>query len=105
MVAFDIANALVTIAAAVIAGIGWNTFGIWNTYKEKGIAGVDFAKVKVNLIIGTVVGIVGYGLSVLANAPITPIGDINTFIIAVTAFFPFIVAAERIFARKSDPVE
>ena len=97
---FEIAIALATIGAAVLAGISWNTLGIWQVYRDKGFQAVDWLKVRKNVIIGMVLGIIGYGASLSGTIALPVISDLNTFILAVIAFFPAIIVAERIFTRK-----
>jgi len=97
---FEIAVALATIGAAVLAGISWNTLGIWQVYRDRGFAAVDWLKVRKNVIIGVVLGVIGYGAS-LSNAISIPIiWNLESFVIAVIAFFPLIVVAEKIFTKK-----
>jgi len=97
---FEFGIALATIGAAVLAGISWNTLGIWQVYRDKGLAAVDWLKVRKNVIIGVILGIIGYGASLSGAIDIPGITDFNTFILAVIAFFPLIVVAERIFTKK-----
>ena len=97
---FEIAIALATIGAAVLAGISWNTLGIWQVYRVQGLSAVDWLKVRKNVIIGAILGIIGYGASLSDVLPLPVIVDLNTFVLAVIAFFPAIVIAERIFTRK-----
>ena len=97
---FEILIALVTVVSAVLAAIAWNTIGIWQVYRDGGVAVIDKLKVRKNVIIGMVLGIIGYGASLSGAIPLPVITDINTFILAVIAFFPAIIVAERIFTRK-----
>jgi len=97
---FEIAIALATIGAAVLAGISWNTIGIWQVYRDGGLAAVDWLKVRKNVIIGIILGVIGYGVSLTGSIPIPAIVDLNSFILAVIAFFPLVVVAERIFTKK-----
>jgi len=98
---FEIAIALATIGSAVLAGIAWNTLGIWQVYREKGGAAVDWLKVRKNVIIGIVLGIIAYGVSLSEALAIPPISDLDSFILAVIAFFPIIIVADKIFTKKS----
>lgn len=95
-------QALVILGAAVTAGILWNTLGVWQKYKEKGIKAIKWAKVRKNVVIGVVLGVIGYALTVSDAIPVPAITGLNTFILAVIAFFPFVVIAERVFTRKED---
>ena len=97
---FEIAIALATIGAAVLAGISWNTLGIWQVYRDKGFDAVDWLKVRKNVIIGVILGVIGYGASLSGAIEIPAVSDFNSFILTVIAFFPLIVVAERIFTNK-----
>jgi len=96
----EIAIAFVTICAAVLAGISWNTLGIWQVYRDSGIKAVDWLKVRKNVIIGTVLGIIGYGVALSGNIGLVEITSLDSFIAVVIAFFPLIVIADKIFTRK-----
>jgi len=98
---FEIAIALATLGAAVLAGISWNTLGIWQVYRDKGLVAVDWLKVRKNVIIGVILGVIGYGASLSEAIQIPGITDLNSFILAVIAFFPLIVVAEKIFTKKA----
>jgi len=98
---FEIAIALATVGAAVLAGIAWNTLGIWQVYRERGIAAVDWLKVRKNVIIGVILGIIGYGASLADAIQIPVIWNFESFILGVIAFFPLIIVAEKIFTKKT----
>ncbi len=93
---------LLILAASIVAGISWNTIGIWQKYKELGSASIDWLKVRKNVVIGTVLGFIGYTLTITEAVTIPAITSLDTFLLAVIAFFPFIVIAERVFARKAE---
>lgn len=98
-------EALGLIGAAVFAGVGYNTLGIWKQYRQGGEAAVDLAKVKRNVIIGAVLGAIGYGLSLSEGVNIPSVTSIETFGAAVVAFFPLIVIAEGVFANHENKEE
>jgi len=97
---FEIAVALATLGAAVLAGISWNTLGIWQVYRDRGFVAVDWLKVRKNVVIGTILGVIGYGASLSDAVAIPMIWNLESFVIAVIAFFPLIVVAEKIFTKK-----
>jgi len=96
---------LASIGAAVLAGIGYNTLGIWKAYRKGGDASVDWSKVKKNVIIGGILGLIGFGLTLTKALPIPEIVDVNTFIGAIIAYFPLVVVAEGIFVKESDEAD
>jgi len=98
---FEIAIALATLGAAVLAGISWNTLGIWQVYRDKGFVAVDWLKVRKNVVIGVILGVIGYGASLADAVSIPVIWNFESFILAVIAFFPLIVVAEKIFTKKT----
>jgi len=98
---FEIAIALATLGSAVLAGISWNTLGIWQVYRDKGLLAVDWLKVRKNVIIGIILGVIGYGVSLTDALAIPVIWNFESFILAVVAFFPLVVIAEKIFTNKS----
>ena len=95
-------QALIILAASVSAGVLWNTLGIWQKYKETGAKGIDWLKVRKNTIIGVALGVIGYALTLSDAVTIPEIQGLNSFILAVIAFFPFVVIAERVFTRKQE---
>ncbi len=97
----EIAIALATIGAAVLAGISWNTLGIWQVYRESGIKAVDWLKVRKNVIIGVILGVIAYGVVLGGGASLGAITSFDTFIAVVIAFFPLIIIAEKIFTKKT----
>ena len=97
-------QALVILGAAVSAGVVWNTLGIWQKYKETGVKSLDWAKVRKNIIIGTILGLIGYAATLTDTVTIPEIQGLNSFILAIIAFLPFVVIAERIFTRKREAV-
>ena len=97
---FEILIALATLGAAVLAAISWNTIGIWQVYRAGGVTAIDKLKVRKNVIIGVILGVIAYGASLSGSITVPAIVDFNSFILAVIAFFPLVVVAERIFTRK-----
>lgn len=95
-------QAVLLLGASIVAGICWNTLGIWQKYKEEGLKTIDWLKVRKNVIIGIVLGVIAYSLTITDVIPVDPIVGLNSFILAVIAFFPFIVIAERIFTRRQE---
>lgn len=91
------------IAAAVIAGIGWNTVGIFSRWRSGIEAAIDWSKVKRNAIIGAVLGVVGWALGSIDAVAIPSITGPETFVAAIAAYFPLIVLADKIFTPKEDP--
>lgn len=98
---FEIAIALATLGSAVLAGISWNTLGIWQVYRDKGFVAVDWLKVRKNVVIGIILGVIGYGVSLTDTVAIPVIWNFDSFILAVIAFFPLVIIAEKIFATKA----
>ena len=93
--------ALITIGAAILAGVAWNTLGIWQRWREGADdSSPDWSKVKKNVIIGTILGVIAYGVAVSQGSSLPIIVDVNTFALAVIAFFPLVVVADKIFTRK-----
>jgi len=92
-------EAIALIGAAVTAGISYNTLGIWKRYREGGDAAIDWAKVKKNVIIGSVLGVIGWGVSLTKQLPIPEVASVDSFALAVIGFFPLIVVADAIFTN------
>jgi len=91
---------IASIGAAVLAGISWNTLGIWQKYRADEKAKVDWGKVQKNVVIGAVLGIIAFGVGLTDVLPIPIITGLGSFIGATIAFFPLIVIAEKIFTKK-----
>ena len=95
--------ALVTIGAFVLAGVSWNTLGIWQKWRDNKDATVNWDRVRKNVVIGAVLGIIGYGVQVGAAAPdatVKAISSVPEFVGLVLAAFPLIVVADKIFNKK-----
>lgn len=96
--------ALVTIGAFILAGISWNTLGIWQKWRNADKdSKIDFQRVRKNVIIGAVLGIIAYGVQVGAateDAVIQLVNTIPEFVGLVLAAFPLIVVADKIFNKK-----
>lgn len=92
--------ALVIIAAYIIAGISWNTLGIWQKWRSGDTVKIDLNKVKKNVIIGAVLGVIAYGVQISAAVTITAVTGVDSFIAVVIAAFPLIVVADRIFSKS-----
>ena len=93
--------ALVTILAAVLAGTSWNGLAIWQKWRQGDNAKVDWKRVRKNVIIGAVLGIIAYGLQVSAGDTTVVIDSIESLVIAVIGFFPLVVIADKIFTKKN----
>lgn len=93
------------IAAAILAGISWSTVGVFSLYKNGLDSTINWLKVRKNVIIGTVLGIVGWGLGVVDKVGIPAINSPEAFIVAVAAYFPLVVLADKLFTKKEKPVE
>jgi len=96
---------LALIGAAVLAGVGWSTLGIFNKWRNNEDAEIDWGKVRKNVIIGSGLGVVtfGYGLVTGEADPIIDTG--KAFILAVGAFFPLIVIVDKILNRTEEEEE
>lgn len=98
--------ALVTIAAFVLAGVSWNTLGIWQKWRDAASdSKIDLVRVRKNVIIGAVLGIIAYGVQVGTAVPDAAVQLVNTipeFAGMVMAAFPLIVVADKIFNRKKN---
>lgn len=95
---------LLVIFASITAGVLWNMVGIWQKYKEEGLTAIDWLKVRKNVIVGSIVGFGGYVVLLDEGVPLPEITTFNTFLLAIVAFFPFVVIADRIFTRKKKEI-
>lgn len=92
--------ALYTVLAAVVAGISWNTLGVWQKWRNSEDSEIDWDRVKKNVIIGAILGIIAYSVQISGGIEASIALTIEGFIIAVVGFFPLIVVADKIFNRK-----
>lgn len=95
-------QSLALIGAGVLAGIGWSLIGWWNQYKSNGEKNIDLVKVRKNVVVGTVLGIIAWGLALSGQVAITPITGSESFVNAVIAMFPLIVLADKLITRKAE---
>lgn len=93
--------AALSIVAAITAGVGWNTVGIWRAYRENKAHSIDVKKLGRNAVIGAIIGIIAYGITIVSPTPIIVPLTIEGFFGAVAGFFPLVVIAERIFLNSN----
>ena len=93
------------IAAAVLAGISWSTVGVFSRYKSGLDAKVDWLKTRKNVIIGAVLGVVGWGLGVLDKVGIPAITTPEAFVGALVAYFPLVILADKLFTKRAETPE
>jgi len=92
--------AFVTIAAFVLAGISWNTLGIWQKWRNGASdASIDWIRVRKNVIIGIVLGIIAYGVKVSSGEPGVVVASVDDFVGTVITAFPLVVIADKIFNK------
>ncbi len=90
------------VLAAVAAGLGWSTVGIWSKWRSGGEAEVDYGKLKKNIIVGAVVGAVSWGY-VIAQGDVSPIiTSVETLIAAIMIYFPIIVIVDKLLVKADE---
>ncbi len=92
------------IGAAILAGIGWSTLGIFNKWRSNQGSEIDYSKLKKNVAIGAGLGIVTFGYAV-SQGDTSVINTFNQFILAVSAYFPLIVIVDKILGRSEESDE
>ena len=92
------------IGAAVLAGIGWSTLGIFNRWRNNNGADIDTDKLKKNVAIGAGLGIVTFGYAI-SQGDTSVIGTLNDFIIATATYFPLVVIVDKILNRSEESDE
>ncbi len=95
-------NIALPVMAAVLAGLGWSTVGIWSRWRSGLDAEIDLGKLKKNVIIGAVTGIITWGYLVAQGDVAAVLDTVPAFIAAVAAYFPIIVIVDKLLIRK-DP--
>ncbi len=93
------------VIAAVLAGLGWSTVGIWSRWRSGIDAQIDLGKLKKNIIIGTVVGAATWGYTVSQGDVAPIIGTVETFVAAIGAYFPIIVVVDKLLVRKDTEID
>lgn len=92
---------ILPLLAALVASLGWNLFGIYSQWRKTGSTKLNTQKLIKGIIIGIVIGIVAFGVQVVNDEDaIAEINSGNAFVIAVAAYFPFIVIVEKLFAQR-----
>ena len=92
------------IGAAILAGIGWSTLGIFNKWRSNQGAEIDYSKLKKNVAIGAGLGIVTFGYAV-SQGETSVINTLNDFILATSAYFPLVVIVDKILNRTQEEEE
>jgi len=96
---------LAPVGAAILAGIGWSTLGIWNKWRNNEDAQIDYTKVRKNVIIGSGIGVVTYGYALSTGDANPIIGTFQDFVLATAAYFPLVVIVDKILNRNEEPEE
>ncbi len=101
-------NIVLPVIAAVLAGLGWSTVGIWSKWRSGSDVNIDTGKLKKNVIIGAVVGALSwaYVIATAVEGDIVPvITTVPAFIAATIAYFPIIVIVDKLLIRKDEQPE
>ena len=86
------------VAAAVLAGVAWNTIGIWEAWRNHEDAEVDWKKVRKNAIIGAGLGLATWGYALTLGSE-QLISTVKEFVLAVAGYFPLVVVVEKLLNR------
>jgi len=98
-------NIVLPVLAAVAAGLGWSTVGIWSKWRSGGEAEIDYGKLKKNIIVGAVVGFVSWGY-LIAQGNMSPIiTDVASLIAAIMIYFPIIVIVDKLLVKADESKE
>ena len=98
-------NIVLPVIAAVLAGLGWSTVGIWSKWRSGKDVEIDTGKLKKNIIIGSVIGGLSwaYTVATAVEGDVAPlINTVPTFIAAIVGFFPVVVIVDKLLVRKED---
>ena len=94
---------ILPVIAAVLAGLGWSTVGIWSKWRSGSDINIDLGKLRKNVIIGTVVGAVSWGYVISQGDAVPVILTIEAFIAAIIGYFPIIVVVDKLLVKKDEP--
>jgi hypothetical protein len=98
-------SVLAVVLAAVIAGLGWSTLGIWQRFRSGESAAPDGKKLAKNLIIGVGLGIATFAYTTAVGDAAPVIDSTQDFFVAVGLYFPLIVLVDKIIAKTSTEIE
>ena len=76
----------------------------WQKWRNADNSKIDWKRVRKNVIIGIVLGIIAYGVKIsVGDASDTGIivVSVNDFMTTIIAAFPLVVVADKIFNRKT----
>lgn len=96
---------LLPVIAAVLAGLGWSTVGIWSKWRSGNSISIDTGKLKKNIIVGVVIGAVTWGYTISQGDTVPLITTAEMFIAAIVAYFPIIVVVDKLLVRKDESPE
>jgi hypothetical protein len=91
---------LAPVTAAIIAGLGWSTLGIWNHWRNNEDSTIDFKKLRKNIIIGAGIGVVTWGYGAVNGQGTEIINTLPQFATAIAAYFPIVVVVDKILNRE-----
>ena len=97
-------NIALPVMAAVLAGLGWSTVGIWSRWRSGIDAEIDLGKLKKNVIIGAVTGVITWGYTIAQGDTSVLLSTVPAFVAAIGTYFPIIVIVDKLLIRK-DPEE
>ena len=98
-------NILLPVIAAVLAGLGWSTVGIWSKWRSGNEISIDTGKLQKNIIVGAVIGAVTWGYTISQGDVAPVINTAETFIAAIVAYFPIIVVVDKLLVKKDESPE
>ena len=98
-------NIILPVIAAVLAGLGWSTVGIWSKWRSGNDLTIDLGKLKKNIIVGVVVGAVTWGYTISQGDVAPLITTAELFIAAIVSYFPIIVVVDKLLVRKDESPE
>lgn len=89
--------------AGVTAGLVWSLLGLWSKWRSgSDDATVDYKKLRKNVIVGAGTGIAAYLVGIAGGTDVGAINSFDTFVIGVGAYFPLVVAADKLLVKKEE---
>jgi len=99
---FDI---ILPVVSAVLAGLGWSTVGIWAKWRSGKTVEIDLGKLKKNVIVGAVVGVVAYAYASTSGDVSPVITTAQGMFLAIASYFPVIILVDKLLVKHGSEDE
>ena len=96
---------ILPVVSAVLAGLGWSLVGIWAKWRSGKTVGIDLGKVRKNVIVGGVVGVVAYGFQSVYGDVAPVIATAQALFTSIASYFPVVILVDKLLIKHGEASE